>query len=307
MGNEPSKLLGGKKMIDIIVPKGILPQIKEITMDGEKVSEVVEIGSDNPVIGVVGLVHGDESVGRIVLDEMRSLQPLCGTLRLIYANLPAERAGKRCVETNLNRVFPGKKDGKLEERIAYGLQECLRDCELVIDLHEMYEQTPAFVISHVQNSQDPRFYQMAQRTGLEHYTITGRNANFSSLIDFVNQCGGMGISIECGKTGTQESVRNAKSCIENILRYKKMIAGKPVCSVPQTYAFQEMVSVTPGADFTPYGNVRNFELLRANTPIGISGGAEVISPSFDCFPIFYNGGIIVDGKMVFVATRRIDS
>ena len=76
-------------------------------------------------IGVLGGVHGDEYDGpQAIRDIYTSLEPneLAGTfLGVPHSNIPAFSAGTRVSPIdglNLARIFPGKEDGTITEKIA---------------------------------------------------------------------------------------------------------------------------------------------------------------------------------------------
>lgn len=88
-------------------------------------------------------VHGDEYEGvQAIHDVCRQLDPAGMRGRLIavpVANVPAHRAGSR--ETppdglNLARVFPGKRDGTLTEKLAWFLSEkIIARADFLLDMH----------------------------------------------------------------------------------------------------------------------------------------------------------------------------
>ena len=84
---------------------------------------------------VLGGIHGDEPLG-IELVEALGNAPLPGVDALI-ANPRARQAARRCVDADLNRVFPGERDDEAYEvRRAYELREqLLGDYDLIIDFH----------------------------------------------------------------------------------------------------------------------------------------------------------------------------
>ncbi len=96
-----------------------------------------------PCLALVAGVHGDEYDGILALQELaREISPeqLAGTLLLVpVANPFAFAAGQRRTpedNTDLNRVFPGRPDGTLSERLAYRLcQGVLRQATFVFTLH----------------------------------------------------------------------------------------------------------------------------------------------------------------------------
>ena len=82
---------------------------------------------------VIGGLHGDEPLG---IEMVRGLQekPLPGVTAII-GNPEAVRANIRCIESDLNRVFPGKSEGNLEERRAAEIIEIAQGFDLVLDFH----------------------------------------------------------------------------------------------------------------------------------------------------------------------------
>lgn len=96
-----------------------------------------------PTLAVLGAVHGDEYEGVMtVLELFGSLNPaqFSGTLLMLpVTNLPAYRAQTRRTpqdDTDLARVFPGRPEGSLSERLAYAVgQQFIAPADLLIDLH----------------------------------------------------------------------------------------------------------------------------------------------------------------------------
>lgn len=125
--------------------------IEDSTNSDLENSKVITLGDGQyPIIGVVGLVHGKEIVGRKVLDQLERELPAelkTGQVKLIYANLAAEKAGEDLIETNLNIAFPGKPNGTLEERTAFQLRSHLNGCHWVLDMHSTEMDYGAFVVS----------------------------------------------------------------------------------------------------------------------------------------------------------------
>ena len=128
---------------------------------GEKVSGslIVEDGADKgtfipftiikgtnsgPVLTLVAGIHGTEYVPVIALQQLvKEINPdsLSGTLVMVHiANMPAFTNRKayrnQADNKNLNRIFPGRKDGTLTERIARTLtEEIIKKSDYYVDLH----------------------------------------------------------------------------------------------------------------------------------------------------------------------------
>jgi predicted deacylase len=98
---------------------------------------------DGSTVSVVAGVHGDEYESMLAANKFaQELNPqeLKGAIIDIpIVNTPAFEAGSRISpidHLNLNRVFPGKKEGFITERIAYILtNEVIRKSQCFIDLH----------------------------------------------------------------------------------------------------------------------------------------------------------------------------
>lgn len=90
---------------------------------------------EKPLITVVGCQHGNEDLGRSILEELPSHPHLFSQIQYILANEPAIEKGCRFIDQDLNRSFPGNKDGNREERLAYELLPLLQSSRFVLDLH----------------------------------------------------------------------------------------------------------------------------------------------------------------------------
>ncbi|WP_432210402.1 succinylglutamate desuccinylase/aspartoacylase family protein [Marinobacter alkaliphilus] len=95
-----------------------------------------------PTLCLTGAVHGDELNGiEIVRRTMYDLNPEKLSGRVIgvpIVNLTGFQQGSRYLpdRRDLNRYFPGRKDGNLADRVAYSLFEnVIRHCDMLVDIH----------------------------------------------------------------------------------------------------------------------------------------------------------------------------
>jgi predicted deacylase len=104
---------------------------------------VITGAAAGPRLVCVAGVHGNEHEGITALYEIwNEILPdtLNGTIVMVpVANPPAFRAGKRRNPDDLldmNRVFPGAKDGTITERLAYHLfHDIVCDAQFVLSMH----------------------------------------------------------------------------------------------------------------------------------------------------------------------------
>jgi N-alpha-acetyl-L-2,4-diaminobutyrate deacetylase len=105
---------------------------------------IVSIKNGNgPTVALTGGNHGDEYEGPIALLKLvRALEParISGRVIVIPAlNYPAVMAGVRVSPidgVNMNRAFPGKRDGSVSQMIAHFVQhKILPECDALFDIH----------------------------------------------------------------------------------------------------------------------------------------------------------------------------
>ncbi len=107
---------------------------------------VYSFGKGDPKVLIVGGLHGDELVGmvaaRILVNKLRDMN-VRGTVRVIpIANelgLYMRSRVNPIDGKDLNRVFPGREDGSVSERIAARIWRYVIESEYVIDLHSCGE------------------------------------------------------------------------------------------------------------------------------------------------------------------------
>lgn len=86
-------------------------------------------------VTLIGCVHGSESYGRVVFEYFAKNLSLYPGLTLILANEEALSKRMRYIDADLNRSFPGKQGGNLEERLAHQLLKVINPDSFIIDIH----------------------------------------------------------------------------------------------------------------------------------------------------------------------------
>ena len=142
--------------------------------------------ADGPVLALVAGTHGSEYVPIVALQRLRSqINPAAirGTLILVHiANVPSF-FGRRVYYSpgdgqNLNRVFPGKADGTLSERIADVItREIIARATHVADLHGGDGNESLLPYSYWITTGEPGVVEagraMALAFGLDHIIVDG--------------------------------------------------------------------------------------------------------------------------------------
>jgi hypothetical protein len=207
---------------------------------------VIRGQNPGPVLALIAGVHGYEYPGITALQRLRkSVRPedLSGTLILVHvANPPSFYA--RTIYTspadgkNLNRVFPGKKDGTLSERIAYSITlHVIEQADYLVDLHagDGNEVLRPYVYMPVTGNPqlDAACRGMALAFGLDHIVIDEAPLLPKDASLYTDQTalvrGIPAITTETGQLGSNDPywVGLAEHGITNLMRHLGMLKGAP--------------------------------------------------------------------------------
>ncbi|GAB4520810.1 MAG: M14 family metallopeptidase [Parvularculaceae bacterium] len=145
---------------------------------------VIQGTEEGPVLALIAGTHGYEYAPILALHRVRKAldpQALAGTVIMVHvANMPSF-LGRTIYYSpadgeNLNRVYPGKANGTLSERIAYAItQEVINKSDYVIDLHSGDGNEALRPYLYMPVTGDPdldrRTRDMAVAFGLDHIVI----------------------------------------------------------------------------------------------------------------------------------------
>ena len=247
--------------------------IKKVKIGEEKTRNidipVVSIGSGSPRIGIICGLHGDETTSFLIASKLRELKLKKGSIDIFLgANRQALMLGKRGVHADLNRVFPGKKNGNLEERIAEKLVKVLKKMDLVIDLHCFELETPVLAIQFTKKN---KFVELFNP---EHvWVLNPENKNekeFSkSLGPWLTKNRINNFAVETNTIEHFSDTSRVLEGIKNILKHLKMIPGKAVAHKTKRFMRQEITADIAGI-FVP--NKKPLEPVKNGETVG-----EIIS------------------------------
>jgi len=194
---------------------------------------------DGPTALITGANHGDEYEGPLALVELAATidaANLAGRVIIIpFMNMPAFTAGTRTSPIdsgNMNRVFPGRPDGTITEKIAdYFQRYLLPMADIVLDFHSGGKTLNflPFAASHILEDKEQEARCAAARDAF--------NAPFSVQMLEIDSAGmyddaveGMGktfVTTELGGAGTStpETVAIARKGLRNLLIHAGIMQG----------------------------------------------------------------------------------
>lgn len=197
---------------------------------------------DGPCVWVDAVIHGDEPEGTLacqMVDAEIDPAKLKGSLVLVpVLNVPAYEAAQRgnpldTFSYDLNRIYPGKADGYLTERLAHAHSQWLRDVATYeISIHS--GGAHSYLSETIFATTDDKAIELAQAMGKDWPLILKSFLPKGSPPAVMYEAGKQGITVELGgRPATSPSAfhrcaRTLADGILNVLRHYSMIDGAPI-------------------------------------------------------------------------------
>ena len=196
---------------------------------------------EGPTALLTGANHGDEYEGPIALFDLAgrlTAEAVTGRVILVPAmNYPAFRAAKRTSPIdggNMNRVFPGRPDGGVTEKIADYFQRVLLPlADLVVDIHaggKTLEFVP-FAAAHLLDDKDQQAKAMAAVEAFgAPYSLMLLELDSVGMYDTAAEVmGKVFVSTELGGGGSATALTAgiAKRGVANVLQHAGILEGAP--------------------------------------------------------------------------------
>lgn len=239
-------------------------------------------GSGGKKILVIGCVHGDELIGQRVIAELRRLEISQGTLITVLANTRAMKAGRRFLEQDLNRSFPGRKEGNYEERLAYELLPIVRDADIVLDIHSTTtDTTSAIILTKVNKS----IKQLLLSFKPQRVVVMQKKVGKTALTGYCKA----GISFEYGKEKNRQAYLETLNDVKKIIiQYGlvKNVHSQEKTLRPRTEYYEVLETLERPPGFKLEKAIKNFMLVKKNSVVA-KKGTEVQKAPNDFYPLLF--------------------
>lgn len=224
-------------------------------------------GKGGKNILVIGCVHGDELIGERVVVELRKLTILNGTLVTVLANKRAMEAGKRFIDQDLNRSFPGNLQGNHEEQLAYTLVPLLKEADIVLDIHSTTtDTTSAIILTKVNQS----IKGLLSVFNPKRVVVMEKNVGKTALTGFCKA----GISFEYGKDKSEKAYKETITDITKILEEYGMVEKtkrKVSKAIHKTEYFEVLGTLVRPPGFKLERAIMNFSLVKKGEIVARDG------------------------------------
>lgn len=239
---------------------GRLPVTNGVLADGTRVEIpliIVNGAHDGPVLTVLAAVHGPEIVGTpAIINVSKALNPK--TMRGAFIGVPAANplgfvTGTRgwVLGHDLNRAFPGKSEGTIEERIAYTLfNEVFLRSTALIDYHTGGYMAPMVGYEYGSGELSRRSFELADNFGTalvwkvpKHPGTTHTEAIKRGIITLDTET-------EClpRRPVRRELVQLWERGIQNVMKALGILEGTPIVPERRIY-FETVPEETVGGGF----------------------------------------------------------
>ncbi len=231
---------------------------------------ITDRGHGEPVAAIVGGVHGDEPSGvdavkSLLADEANGSLRLRTPARFIIANPPAVAAGKRFLEVDMNRSFPGDPAGHLEERLAEIVCEAVADIP-TLALHATRSSGTPFAFAA---PSDPEAVKLACSLSVPNLVLA-EGGDIGSL----SACGTV-VTLEAGEQGSQSAMEQARLLSEEFLTAVGALEGTPGQHTPRVFEIGREIERPAGDAFEVL--VENFTNVEAGEPFATVDGRELVA------------------------------
>lgn len=234
---------------------------------------IYEIGEGSPIVVFNVGTHGNEPqpviAARSFAQDFDPATLLKGTLRLVVSNLAALKEGKRFLDEDLNRAFPGDlSSSKREARLAPQILGLVSDADYVVDLHTAPDPPP-FVILGARNESRLKLAESVAVQDIVLFEATEPCA----MVDFT-ECG---IGIEIGSHEDSQSADLGTKILKTCLARLGLTALQPERS--EDHRYYEIFTSRQKAEI-PEGvlpHLKNFQPVAAGL-LGIELESDFVFP-----------------------------
>lgn len=234
------------------------------------------------VLWIDGGIHGDEPEGALACQILlREVDPaaLTGTLVLVpVMNVPAFEAASRgnpldTFSHDMNRVYPGRKDGYFSERIAAAHAEWLtRTADLELSIHS--GGAHSYLAYAIFVDERPESVELATAMGPGWGCIMSSPNPRGNPMAAMRDAGKVGITVELGgRSATSPTEfagvgRALADAVLNVLRHYGMLPGEARYETNRTKGSQQALLAPASGMFLPEAGIEFQKSMKQGDPIG---------------------------------------
>jgi predicted deacylase len=262
-------------------------------------------GKPGPHVALLGVAHGNEIGGAIVLDRLlrAELVPVRGRLTFGFINIaaferfdPRQPTASRFVDEDINRVWDTNVlDGQrrsIELDRAREIRPLIDTIDVLLDLHSMLWPSDPLILCGT----SPKGRKLAFGAGVpglvvaDHGHVSGRRLiDYPRFADADTPCAAS--LVEAGQHWDTATVDTMLASVAGLLRHLGTVVQHPALPPPHSLTTQRFAEVTMAvtaatSNFAFMQPYRGGDVIpRRNTLIALDGETEIRTPHDDCLLI----------------------
>lgn len=231
---------------------------------------VEQLGDGKPAVAVVGGIHGDEPCGVHAVETLLAEAPAVQRpVAFVIANEEAIEQGRRYLDSDLNRSFPGDHESAgHEKRLAAALIEEIGDCTtLALHSTQSYEDMFALV-----DTVDDLARRVCSELPIDAVIETS-GSNEGRIFSGIPAT----IEAECGYQGSEKAADNAVEMTRAFLHAVDVLPGEHRRVVEELPVFElgAPIPKAMGEVYEVYAD--NFEQVSAGEAFAATDGDPVVA------------------------------
>jgi len=240
---------------------------------------VYEKGSGSPVVVVIGSIHGDEPVGAHIVEELKDTDIKNGTLLGVVGHPCGLRENKRFFDTDLNRSFPGKESGGIEEELAHLITKVIKRADYVLDIHSTTTDLKDVVIITGTSKKVKELVNMLEPASA---VLVQEGMRERSLIYTVDGA----VSLEYGHHDDKQTYTSTMGAVRRVLSKLGMVDDDVADESPTTEYFEVYGTVDRPKNFKMISGISNLKLVKEGDLLGDVGGEKIYAEE-DFYPFLF--------------------
>jgi uncharacterized protein len=233
------------------------------------------------VLWVDGAIHGDEPEGPLACQHLlKEVDPktMAGSLVLVpVINVPAFEAANRgnpldTFSFDANRIYPGRPNGYLTERICWAHAEWLKKtADLEISIHS--GGAHSYLAEAMFIDERPESVELGTAMGVGWGCIMSSPNPKGNPMAVMAEIGKVGITVELGgRSATSPKAfakvgRTLADALLNVMRHYKMIPGEATYDPNRTKGSQEALLAPASGIYLPEPDIEFLTMMKAGTRI----------------------------------------
>ena len=239
---------------------------------------IINGSNPGPCFWINGGIHGDEPEGILTCSIIKKrIDPtkLSGSIVMVpVMNVPAMEAAQRgnpldTFSYDMNRIYPGRKDGYLSERIAHVHKEWMvKFADIEISIHS--GGSHSYLAEAMFAAQDDKTQELARAMGEDWLVTLYSNVTSKSPMAVMSELGKPSLTVELGgRSATapdsflKVGEKLFKAC-KNIMQHYQMIEGTPHYPKVRYKGYQTALLAPKSGIFLPNPDNKFLTFLKKN-------------------------------------------